>query len=152
MRRRVMTPLLPTTTSRGAPQYLKNARPEDLHNTNNLPSPPRASHGCSDLADRPSEHVLLAELVSDAEDDGVAFCTPAQAQANDPDHPCTYVMQDGFVTAAAVETSLGVQVTGCIDPALSTLQPSDDGGQFDVCFPNGAQCTFGAYGANFIEQ
>ncbi|KIY49026.1 hypothetical protein FISHEDRAFT_73040 [Fistulina hepatica ATCC 64428] len=105
--------------------------------------------------DRPIEHVLLAELVSDAEDDGVAYCTPAQAQANDPEHPCTHVMQDGFVTAAAVETSPDgayIQVTGCLNPALSTLLPSDDGGQFDVRFPDGAQCTFGGYGASFIEQ
>ncbi|KIY47349.1 hypothetical protein FISHEDRAFT_45528, partial [Fistulina hepatica ATCC 64428] len=95
------------------------------------------------------------ELVSDAEDDGVAYCTPAQAQANDPEHPCTHVMQDGFVTAAAVETSPDgayIQVTGCLNPVLSTLLPSDDGGQFDVRFPDGAQCAFGGYGASFIEQ
>lgn len=44
------------------------------------------------------------------------------------------------------------QVTGCLDPTHSLLSPSDDGGQFDVRFPNGAQCTFGGYAASFIEQ
>ena len=42
-------------------------------------------------------------------------------------------------------------MTGCIDPSKSTLDPADAGGQLDVRFPNGAQCTFGGYGASFIE-
>ena len=45
-----------------------------------------------------------------------------------------------------------IQVTGCIDPSKSPLRSSDEGGQFDVRFPNGAQCTFGGYNASFIEQ
>lgn len=43
------------------------------------------------------------------------------------------------------------QVTGCINPAKSLLDPADEGGQLDVRYPNGAQCTFGGYGASFIE-
>src|ERR1700742_4973160 len=45
------------------------------------------------------------------------------------------------------------QVTGCVDPThFPGMSPSDEGGQFDVRYPNGAQCTFGGYGASFIEQ
>lgn len=42
-------------------------------------------------------------------------------------------------------------MTGCLDISKSILDPSDDGGQLDVRFPNGAQCSFGGYGASFIE-
>lgn len=45
-----------------------------------------------------------------------------------------------------------MQITGCLDPSKLPLSPTDDGGQFDVRFPDGAQCTFGGYGASFIEQ
>jgi len=44
-----------------------------------------------------------------------------------------------------------LQVTGCIDPSKFHLDPLDAGGQFDVRYPNGAQCTFAGYGASFIE-
>jgi hypothetical protein len=44
------------------------------------------------------------------------------------------------------------QVTGCLNPSLFPFAAHDDGGQFDVRFPDGAQCTFGGYGASFIEQ
>lgn len=63
-------------------------------------------------------------------------------------------MQDGFIMAAAVRSAddgSWVQVTGCINPAKSLLDPADEGGQLDVRYPNGAQCTFGGYGASFIE-
>ena len=43
------------------------------------------------------------------------------------------------------------QVTGCFDSSLFPFASNDKGGQFDVRFPNGAQCTFGGYGASFIE-
>lgn len=43
------------------------------------------------------------------------------------------------------------QVTGCLDASKSSLDPSDTGGQFDVRFPNGAQCAYGGYGASFIQ-
>lgn len=45
-----------------------------------------------------------------------------------------------------------MQITGCLDLSKLPLSPTDDGGQFDVRFPDGAQCTFGEYGASFIEQ
>ncbi|GJE85408.1 hypothetical protein PsYK624_014870 [Phanerochaete sordida] len=90
------------------------------------------------------------ELVSDAESDGVSFCTPTSG-----DSSCTgQRMQGGFIVAAALQHAddgSWVQVTGCIDPSKSLLDPSDAGGQMDVRFPNGAQCTFGGYGASFIE-
>ena len=54
-------------------------------------------------------------------------------------------LAQSFITAIS-------QVTGCLDPAKSGLDLSDSGGQFDVRFPNGAQCTFGGYAASFIEQ
>ncbi|KAI0690500.1 hypothetical protein C8T65DRAFT_711627 [Cerioporus squamosus] len=89
------------------------------------------------------------ELISEAESDGVAFCTPGSS-----DSSCTQSFRDGFVSAAKVATSddgLWIQVTGCLDMNKSNLDPSDTGGQFDVRFPNGAQCTFGGYGASFIQ-
>ncbi|THH18185.1 hypothetical protein EW146_g2756 [Bondarzewia mesenterica] len=42
-------------------------------------------------------------------------------------------------------------ITGCLDSTKFQLDPQDAGGQFDVRFPNGAQCSFGGYGASFIE-
>jgi hypothetical protein len=39
-----------------------------------------------------------------------------------------------------------------MDPSKFHFAQDDDGGQFDVRFPNGAQCTFGGYAASFIEQ
>lgn len=45
-----------------------------------------------------------------------------------------------------------MKVTGCIDPSKRGMAEDDGGGQFDVRYPNGAQCTFGGYAASFIEQ
>ncbi|TFY77701.1 hypothetical protein EWM64_g6313 [Hericium alpestre] len=89
------------------------------------------------------------ELVSDAEADGISFCTPGTA-----DPSCTNRLPDGFITAAAISNAddgSWIQVTGCMDATKFHLDPSDTGGQFDVRYPNGAQCTFGGYGASFIE-
>jgi len=91
------------------------------------------------------------ELVSDSESDGVSYCTPG---SSDPTCANQIKMSVGFITAAAFEQATDgawIQVTGCMDPSKSTLDPSDAGGQLDVRFPNGAQCTFGGYGASFIE-
>ena len=88
------------------------------------------------------------EPVSEAEQDGESYCT------NSSGSPCSKFVQPGFIRAAAVKRSpdnAWIQVTGCIDPSKSTLNPSDEGGQMDVRFPNGAQCTFGGYAASFIE-
>ncbi|OJT07666.1 hypothetical protein TRAPUB_1465 [Trametes pubescens] len=95
------------------------------------------------LPDRPDE------LISDAESDGVAYCTP---ESTDP--ACSKRVAEGFIRAAAVTTSddgAYIQVTGCLDASKSSLDPSDTGGQFDVRFPNGAQCAYGGYGASFIQ-
>ncbi|KAI0687575.1 hypothetical protein C8Q76DRAFT_803516 [Earliella scabrosa] len=89
------------------------------------------------------------ELISDAESDGVAFCTPGSTDA-----ACSQRVQEGFIRAAKVETSEDggyIQVTGCLDTSKSTLDPTDEGGQFDVRYPDGAQCSFGGYGASFIQ-
>ncbi|KAA1475036.1 hypothetical protein DENSPDRAFT_841754 [Dentipellis sp. KUC8613] len=89
------------------------------------------------------------ELVSDAEADGISFCTPGTA-----DPGCTNRLPDGFITAAAIakaDDGSWIQVTGCLDTSKFHLDPSDTGGQFDVRYPQGAQCTFGGYGASFIE-
>ncbi|KIK97203.1 hypothetical protein PAXRUDRAFT_136817 [Paxillus rubicundulus Ve08.2h10] len=99
----------------------------------------------------PNEFALLLpgndELVSDAEDDGVVFCTSGSGCANP--------FPTGFITGSAVaEAADGsyIQITGCMDSSQFPFAQGDDGGQFDVRFPNGAQCTFGGYGASFIEQ
>ncbi|KAI0063809.1 hypothetical protein BV25DRAFT_1914881 [Artomyces pyxidatus] len=89
------------------------------------------------------------ELVSDAESDGVAFCSPGSGEAH-----CVNSMPEGFIVAASIlkaDDDAWIQVTGCLDANKFHLDPSDKGGQFDVRFPNGAQCTFGGYGASFIE-
>ncbi|GLB34732.1 hypothetical protein LshimejAT787_0202970 [Lyophyllum shimeji] len=89
------------------------------------------------------------ELIGDAEVDGVSYCSSSSKAPH-----CANNFSEGFVTAAAFEASddgAYVQVTGCIDPTKFHLNPADAGGQFDVRYPNGAQCTFGGYGASFIE-
>ncbi|KAI0090095.1 hypothetical protein BDY19DRAFT_887676, partial [Irpex rosettiformis] len=91
------------------------------------------------------------ELISDAESDGVSYCSHASTGDSCADRPKLPV---GFITAAALNKSddgSWIQVTGCLDNSKFHLDPSDAGGQFDVRFPNGAQCAFGGYGASFIE-
>ncbi|KAH0826800.1 hypothetical protein J3R83DRAFT_5223 [Lanmaoa asiatica] len=110
---------------------------------------------------------LFAELVSDAEEDGIAYCTDGSG--------CGNSFPDGFITGASysaasdgsyVQVGVAVwvtgaslselltrlQITGCMDTSKFPFANGDDGGQFDNRFPNGAQCTFGGYGASFIEQ
>ncbi|KAK0192698.1 hypothetical protein F5146DRAFT_1041120 [Armillaria mellea] len=84
--------------------------------------------------------------VSSSENDAIAYCSSSSS--------CAYTLPDGFITAAEVYTVEGsyVQITGCMDPSKMSMSSKDDGGQFDVRYPNGAQCTFGGYGASFIEQ
>ncbi|KAH9970201.1 hypothetical protein BGW80DRAFT_1332276 [Lactifluus volemus] len=87
------------------------------------------------------------ELISDAEMDAETYCTPGN-------NFCTRIMPEGFIRAASVVTAddgSWIQVTGCLDVSKSQLDPNDAGGQMDVRFPNGAQCTFGGWGASFIE-
>lgn len=107
------------------------------------------------------------EKISDAEADGVAYCSGSG---------CANTFPEGFITGSAVKSAddgswIQVclwsrsrshsftsnahprvsQITGCLNPSLFPFAKGDDGGQFDVRFPNGAQCTFGGYGASFIE-
>lgn len=87
------------------------------------------------------------ELISDAENDATAYCTDGSG--------CQKIFPVGFVTGAMVsEASDGsyIQITGCLDPSKFPFAQDDAGGQMDVRFPNGAKCTFGGYGASFIEQ
>ncbi|KAI0266247.1 hypothetical protein BC834DRAFT_876224 [Gloeopeniophorella convolvens] len=89
------------------------------------------------------------ELVSDAEADGQAYCTPESASDS-----CHFTMPEGLITASSMQQSddgSWIQVTGCLDASKFHFDPNDSGGQMDVRFPNGAQCTFGGYGASFIE-
>ncbi|THV04191.1 hypothetical protein K435DRAFT_649934 [Dendrothele bispora CBS 962.96] len=90
------------------------------------------------------------ELVSEAESDGVSYCTDGSSRKD-----CSRHFDSGFIRAADMQQSPDgswIQVTGCIDPSkFSVLDPADVGGQLDVRFPNGAQCTFGGYGSSFIE-
>lgn len=87
------------------------------------------------------------ELVSDAESDGTAYCTDGSG--------CQNSFPAGFITGANIsQASDGsyIQITGCLDSSKFHFAQNDAGGQMDVRFPNGAQCTFGGYGASFIEQ
>ncbi|KAF8577360.1 hypothetical protein K439DRAFT_1418292 [Ramaria rubella] len=89
------------------------------------------------------------ESISGAEGDAVSFCYGSSV--------CQDVMPNGFITGANVTGGTSgsahwIQVTGCIDPSKSNLSADDGGGQYDVRFPQGAQCSFGGYGASFIEQ
>ncbi|KAF8431093.1 hypothetical protein L210DRAFT_3561208 [Boletus edulis BED1] len=87
------------------------------------------------------------EMVSDAEEGGIAYCTDGSG--------CGNPFPNGLITGAAYSASADgsyVQITGCMDSSKFPFADNDDGGQFDVRYPNGAQCTFGGYGASFIEQ
>ncbi|KAG1788743.1 uncharacterized protein HD556DRAFT_1244784 [Suillus plorans] len=87
------------------------------------------------------------EYISDAESDATAYCTNGSG--------CQNTFPAGFVTGATIsEASDGsyIQITGCLDPGKFQFAQDDAGGQMDVRFPNGAKCTFGGYGASFIEQ
>ncbi|OSD05056.1 hypothetical protein PYCCODRAFT_1362845 [Trametes coccinea BRFM310] len=138
--------------SQAGPGKLDKRQPPDTRPT---PEPTGASSSSTTvhIIDEHDFALLLpdrpGELISDAESDGVSYCTP---DSTDP--ACSKRVQDGFIRAAAVTTSDDgsyIQVTGCLDVSKSSLDPSDSGGQFDVRFPNGAQCTYGGYGASFIQ-
>ncbi|CAO3677330.1 unnamed protein product [Umbelopsis ramanniana] len=85
--------------------------------------------------------------ISDNEGDAVAYCmgsTPKATGAN--------TFPSGFILSAHfVSTSDYVQVTGQIDPSKAGLNPSDDGGQYDVVSPSGAVCAGYTYFVNLVE-
>ncbi|KAG2156953.1 uncharacterized protein EDB93DRAFT_878165 [Suillus bovinus] len=87
------------------------------------------------------------EYISDAETDATAYCTNGSN--------CQNTFSADFITGAIIsEASDGSykQITGCLDPGKFHFAQDDAGGQMDSRFPNGAKCTFGGYGASFIEQ
>ncbi|KAH7887224.1 hypothetical protein F5I97DRAFT_1874181 [Phlebopus sp. FC_14] len=134
-------------TSTGTPTRRQNL------DTRPTPEPtgPSSSSTTVYITDENNFALLLpandGELISEAESDGIAYCTSGSG--------CSNAFPDGFITGAAV-TQAGdgsyIQITGCLDSSRFHFALGDDGGQFDTRFPNGAQCTFGGYGASFIEQ
>ncbi|KAL6300975.1 hypothetical protein BKA93DRAFT_739537 [Sparassis latifolia] len=151
---------LPQCPNKVIPQAHQKRSPSPSENTPSNLSPTPAPTGQSTSSttvhiNSGGDFALLlpatpGELISSAESDGVSFCT---SDSSDP--TCSRRMESGFITAAAItraDDGSWIQVTGCIDTSKSSLSASDDGGQFDVRFPNGAQCTYGGYGASFIEQ
>ncbi|KII88076.1 hypothetical protein PLICRDRAFT_111777 [Plicaturopsis crispa FD-325 SS-3] len=147
----------PTAAQRNAPAKMNRRQDAPSGTTPPNMSPTPAPTGSSSpdttvyITDEKNFALMLpknpGEMISDAESDGVAFCAPGNAD-------CTNKLPDGFITAAAFSKSpdnAWVQVTGCLDSSKFHFAAEDHGGQFDVRFPNGAQCTFGGYAASFIE-
>ncbi|KIJ59989.1 hypothetical protein HYDPIDRAFT_53478, partial [Hydnomerulius pinastri MD-312] len=127
--------------------------PTKRQNTQPTPEPTGDSSAATTVfISGPKSFALLlpgkdGELISEAENDGVAYCTSGS--------DCGNAFPNGFITGSAVaEAADGsyIQITGCIDSTQFHFAQGDDGGQFDVRFPDGAKCTFGGYGASFIEQ
>ncbi|RDB14970.1 hypothetical protein Hypma_016177 [Hypsizygus marmoreus] len=144
---------LPNSTTKRSPSPADGIDIRPTPEPTGDPSPTRTVH----VTDQSNFSLLVpntpGELISDAESDGVSYCSPGAKSSSET---CSNALPAGFITAAAVNHSddgAYVQVTGCIDPSkFPNIDPKDAGGQFDVRFPNGAQCTFGGYGASFIEQ
>lgn len=90
------------------------------------------------------------EQISDSENDAIAYCS---SPSSDCESGRTF--NDGLIKSAEITAGPGgayVQVTGCLDSSKFPFAQDDSGGQLDVRFPNGAQCSFGGYGASFIEK
>jgi hypothetical protein len=86
-------------------------------------------------------------LISDTEWDGKAFC-----MGDAPDATGAGKLASGFITSAHyVKEDAYVQITGTIDPTKENLDPTDDGGQYDVKAPTGATCAGWDYFVNLIE-
>ncbi|OAX38786.1 hypothetical protein K503DRAFT_690929, partial [Rhizopogon vinicolor AM-OR11-026] len=86
-------------------------------------------------------------LISDAENDGVPCCTSSFG--------CQNSFSDGFITGTTISRASDgsyIQITGCMDSSRFYFAQRGTGGQMNVRFLNAAQCTFGGYGASFIEQ
>ncbi|KAF9206895.1 hypothetical protein BGZ49_001620 [Haplosporangium sp. Z 27] len=81
------------------------------------------------------------------EDAAIAFCN----QAN-PSAPGSKIFPDGFVLSAHWASGDGwVQITGQIDPSKYSLNPCDQGGQYDIRAPVGASCAGYSHFVNVIE-
>ncbi|KAK0458826.1 uncharacterized protein EV420DRAFT_1540743 [Desarmillaria tabescens] len=152
--RRVLSVLKEVVFSRSSSSStrLVPSRRQDL-NTSPTPAPtgPSSSETTVHITDTSDFAILVPrsanESVSSSENDAIAYCSSGSS--------CSNTLPDGFITAAKVYTSSEgsyIQITGCMNPSKMSMSSIDEGGQFDVRYPNGAQCTFGGYGASFIEQ
>jgi len=131
-----------------------------MHPRDNSPTPtpdgPSQDSTTVHIADASNFAILLPRQgsgasIGDSEDDALSYCFGGSGCSGQS------MLARGFIAAAAVTTGgegsdKWIQVTGCINPSAMGLSASDQGGQYDVRFPNGAKCTFGGYGKSFIEQ
>lgn len=86
-------------------------------------------------------------LIADTEWNAQAFCL-----GNAPKAKNAGTLPSGFIRSAHyVATDEYVQVTGQIDPTKANLDPTDDGGQYDVKAPKGSTCAGWKYYVNLIE-
>ncbi|KDQ51181.1 hypothetical protein JAAARDRAFT_62755 [Jaapia argillacea MUCL 33604] len=152
-------PLQPTGRSRFRARLKvtepKIKRGSPTKNTSPTPAPSGDPHSGTTvhIADGTDFALLMpsgGEMISDAENDGSSYCSESSK-----DSTCLHHLPVGFIRASSVsraDDDSWIQVTGCMDSSKYPFASGDDGGQFDVRFPNGAQCTFGGYGASFIQQ
>ncbi|KAI8890976.1 hypothetical protein K501DRAFT_235875 [Backusella circina FSU 941] len=86
-------------------------------------------------------------LISDTEWNAQAFCHGKAPKATNAGK-----LESGFIQSAHyVKTKDYVQITGQIDPSKANLDPTDEGGQYDVKAPKGATCAGWTYFVNLIE-
>lgn len=86
-------------------------------------------------------------IISNTEWNAQAYC-----MGNTPEATNANKLPDGFILSAHyVATDDYVQITGQIDPSKAQLDPSDDGGQYDIKAPNGASCVGYDFFVNLIE-
>ncbi|KAG0242647.1 hypothetical protein BGW41_003750 [Actinomortierella wolfii] len=85
--------------------------------------------------------------IAENEDRAIAFCNAPNAKA-----PGAKIFPEGFVTSVHYATGPDwVQVSGQIDPTKYSLNPCDQGGQYDIKAPVGASCAGYAHFVNVIE-
>lgn len=103
-----------------------------------------ATNFCTFLPPADSEDRNIARTEYKAE----AFCMGSTPNAN-----AAGKIADGFIQSAHfVATDDYIQVTGQIDPVKMNLDPNDEGGQYDIVMPVGAQCAGGwKHFVNLIE-
>ncbi|KAK0203665.1 hypothetical protein DFS33DRAFT_1333051 [Desarmillaria ectypa] len=149
---RVLSVLKEAMFSRSSSKRLAPSRRQGL-STSPTPAPtgPSLSETTVHITSASDFAILVPrsanESVSSSENNAITYCNSGSS--------CPYTLPDGFITAAKIHTSAEgsyIQITGCMNPSEMSMSSLDDGGQFDVRYPNGAQCTFGGYGASFIEQ
>ncbi|KAJ7584623.1 hypothetical protein C8J56DRAFT_1166652 [Mycena floridula] len=94
------------------------------------------------------------QLVSESESEATSYCS------NTADPSCAYQQPfpEGLIESVNFDSDPAtegppawIQATGCLKSDNGYVDPKDDGGQYDIRYPDGAQCTFGGYGASFIQ-